>query len=159
MTKPSDLSRHQAYEASALELRALLEGENDRIARMATIVSVLFRVVPGVSFVGFYRLTEPNLLVVGPYQGPPACLRITFDRGVCGAAARERRAQLVPDVHAFPGHIACDAAARSELVVPILDRAGALLGVLDLDSHEPAAFDELDQAWLEGMMRELFAEV
>lgn len=158
MTPSSDLSRHQAYEECAVELRALLEGENDRIARMATIASVLFRVVPRTSFVGFYRVTEPGLLVVGPFQGPPACLRISFDRGVCGAAARERRAQLVPDVHAFHGHIACDAEARSELVVPIFDRAEELLGVLDLDSHELAAFDELDQEWLEGMMRELFAE-
>lgn len=159
MTRLNDPARHATYDECAVELRALLEGETDLIARMATTASVLFRRVPRVSFVGFYRVTEPGLLLVGPFQGPPACLRITFDRGVCGAAARERRAQLVPDVHAFPGHIACDALSRSELVVPIIDGAGELLGVLDLDSHEPAAFDALDQERIEALVRELFATV
>jgi GAF domain-containing protein len=93
----------------------------------------------------------PGLLRVGPYQGPLGCLEISFDRGVCGAAARERRSQLVPDVDTFPGHIACDAAARSEVVVPVDDAAGELAAVLDVDSHQPAAFDEEDRAGLEGV--------
>lgn len=151
-----ETSRRLAYDECFDELRALLEGEDDLIARMATVTSVLFRRVPRVSFVGFYRVTQPELLIVGPYQGPPACLRIRFDRGVCGAAARERRSQLVPHVHAFPGHIACDALSRSELVVPVIDAENRLLGVLDLDSHEPAAFDALDQERLEDLVRELF---
>ncbi len=91
----------------------------------------------------------PRLLRVGPYQGPLGCLEIPFDRGVCGAAARERAPQVVPDVHAFPGHIACDAAARSEIVVPVFDPRGELIAVLDLDSHQPAAFDETDREGLE----------
>ena len=151
-----DAARHLAYDECLAELRALLDGEDDVIARMATTASVLFQRVPRVSFVGFYRVTRPGLLVVGPYQGPPACLRITFDRGVCGAAAKERRALLVPDVHAFPSHIACDALSRSELVVPVIDSTGTLLGVLDLDSHELAAFDALDQARIEAIVKELF---
>jgi GAF domain-containing protein len=99
----------------------------------------------------------PGLLRVGPYQGPIGCLEIPFERGVCGAAARERRTQVVADVHAFPGHIACDAGARSEIVVPIVDRRGELVAVLDLDSHQPAAFDETDREGLEAVAR-LLAE-
>jgi GAF domain-containing protein len=108
--------------------------------------------VPGTSFAGFYRVVAPGLLRIGPYQGPLGCLEIAFDRGVCGAAARERRAQLVADVHAFPGHIACDEGARSELVVPAFDARGELAAVLDLDSHAPANFDDADRAGLERLV-------
>src|SRR6185295_3786786 len=124
---------------------------------MSTCAAVLHQKLAYASWTGFYRVVAPGLLRVGPYQGPLGCLEIPFDRGVCGAAARERRPQLVGDVHAFPGHIACDAAARSEVVVPVLDRHGELVAVLDLDSHEPAAFDEIDRHGLEAAAR-LLAE-
>ncbi|MCA9727042.1 MAG: GAF domain-containing protein [Candidatus Eisenbacteria bacterium] len=140
------------------ELHALLADEPDVIARMASVAAVLYHHLPRVSFCGFYRVMTPGVLVVGPYQGPVGCLRITFDRGVCGAAARTRTAQLVPDIHAFPGHIACDPLARAELVVPVLDAAGELLAVLDLDSHTPDAFDEADRDALTRLMQEVFAD-
>ncbi len=138
-----------AYSAARREIDALLEGLEDPIAAMASAACVLKQRLPLASWVGFYRVVAPELLRVGPYQGPVGCLEIPFDRGVCGAAARERRTQLVPDVHAFPGHIACDAAARSEIVVPIFDPDGELAAVLDVDSHQPAAFDEEDRRGLE----------
>ncbi len=119
------------------------------VARMATLSSVLKRHLPYASWAGFYRVVAHEMLAVGPYQGEVGCLRIPFGRGVCGAAARTMTAQIVADVHAFPGHIACDASARSEIVVPVRDRAGELLGVLDLDSREPSAFDETDREHLE----------
>lgn len=146
----NESQRKTNYREAASELAALLEGIRDPICAMATCASVLQGRLPRASWVGFYRVVAPELLRVGPYQGPIGCLEIPFSRGVCGAAARERRAQLVPDVHAFPGHIACDDAARSEVVLPVFDPAGDLIAVLDLDSHEPAAFDEID---LEGLER------
>lgn len=153
-----ELPKSFLYQEIRLALHALLEGESDPIARMASAAAVLYRALsPRASFVGFYRVVEPGLLVIGPYQGPVACLRIPFDRGVCGAAARQREPILVPDVHAFPGHIACDAGARSELVVPVFDPSGNLLAVLDLDSHEPAAFDSEDQTEVVRLMAEVFA--
>lgn len=153
---PDLAERTRRLAEARAESRALLEGETDEIARMATIAAVLYEKLPYASFVGFYRVTEPELLVVGPFQGPAACLRIPFQRGVCGAAAREGRAQLVPDVHAFPGHIACDASSRSELVLPCWNESGALIGVLDLDSHAPDAFTALDQSELEGLLTDSF---
>ncbi len=137
------------YEAASSEAVALLRGETDVIARMSTICSILKRCIPTASWVGFYRVLAPKMLAVGPYQGEVGCLRIPFDRGVCGAAARTGAPQIIADVHAFPGHIACDASTRSEIVVPVFDRAGVLIAVLDLDSREPAAFDEVDRAHLE----------
>ena len=131
------------------ELESLLDGLDDPIAVMATVASVIHENLAYSSWTGFYRVVAPELLRIGPYQGALGCLEIPFDRGVCGAAARERRSQLVPDVEAFPGHIACDAAARSEVVVPILSPAGELVAVLDLDSHQAAAFTEEDVAGLE----------
>ena len=131
--------------------------DGDPVALMASAACLVYEAVPYASWAGFYRVVAPRLLRVGPYQGPLGCLEIPFDRGVCGAAARERRPQLVEDVHAFPDHIACDAAARSEVVVPVLDRSGELVAVLDLDSHEPAAFDEIDRNGLEAAAR-LLAE-
>ncbi len=130
-------------------IAAVLADESDLIARMATAASLLFEEMPHASFVGFYRAHPGETLVIGPYQGPLACLRIPFGRGVCGTAATEGRSILVPDVHAFPGHIACDSRSRSELVIPVRDPAGALIAVLDLDSHLPAAFDEIDRTEIE----------
>ncbi|HEV8241078.1 MAG TPA: GAF domain-containing protein [Thermoanaerobaculia bacterium] len=127
----------------------------DPVALMASAACLVHEAVPYASWTGFYRVVAPRLLRVGPYQGPLGCLEIPFDRGVCGAAARERRTQLVDDVNAFPGHIACDAAARSEIVVPVLDRSGELVAVLDVDSREPAAFDAIDRTGLEQVARQL----
>jgi GAF domain-containing protein len=141
--------KQELYREVCSVLRSVLEGLQDPIAAMASCACVLHERLPRSSWTGFYRVVAPGLLRVGPYQGPLGCLEIPFDRGVCGAAARERKTQLVPDVLAFPGHIACDAAARSEIVVPVLDPGGELVAVLDLDSHEPAAFDEIDRAGLE----------
>lgn len=139
----------ELYREVSRELDAVLEGMEDPITAMATCACLLHHRLPLASWTGFYRVVGPRLLRVGPYQGPLGCLEIPFDRGVCGAAARERKTQVVADVHAFPGHIACDGAARSEIVVPVFDPAGELIAVLDVDSHEPAAFDETDREGLE----------
>lgn len=143
------------YDALAGELEAVLAGIDDPVCAMATIACLLKQTLPQASWVGFYRVVAPRLLRVGPYQGPLGCLEIAFDRGVCGAAAREERTQLVADVHAFPGHIACDASARSELVLPVFDPDGRLVAVLDLDSREPAAFTEADANGLESLLARL----
>jgi GAF domain-containing protein len=142
-------TREYAYRRMLAEIDSVLDGLNDPVAAMATVASVVHGNLAYSSWTGFYRVVEPGLLRIGPYQGPMGCLEIPFDRGVCGAAARERRSQLVADVHAFPGHIACDAAARSEVVVPVLSPAGELVALLDLDSHDPAAFTDEDVAGLE----------
>jgi len=128
--------------ASALE--ALIAGEPDPIANMANASAVIFETLPDVNWVGFYRNVNQEL-VLGPFQGRPACIRMTFDQGVCGAAAKTREVQRVQDVNAFPGHIACDSASRSEIVVPLI-REGKLLGVLDIDSPKTARFTEEDEA-------------
>jgi GAF domain-containing protein len=141
--------RRDTYRQILAEIDSLLEGLDDPVTAMASAASVIHSHLPYASWTGFYRVVAPELLRVGPYQGPVGCLEIPFGRGVCGAAARERRSQLVPDVHAFPGHIACDAAARSEVVVPVVTPAGELVAVLDIDSHEPAAFSEEDVQGLE----------
>ena len=146
-------TKRAGYEALERDLEAVLEGLDDPVAVMATAACLVHHHIEAASFTGFYRVVAPELLRVGPYQGPMACLEIAFDRGVCGAAARERRSQLVADVDAFPGHIACDAAARSEVVVPVFDRHGELTAVLDVDSHQPAAFDREDQDGLEAVAR------
>jgi GAF domain-containing protein len=141
--------KEELYRDISAELNAVLAGLEDPIAAMASCACILKERLPSASWVGFYRVVAPGLLRVGPYQGPLGCLEISFDRGVCGAAARERATQLVADVEAFPGHIACDSAARSEIVVPVFDPGGELIAVLDLDSHAPAAFDATDQEGLE----------
>ena len=141
--------KRELYREISGELRAVLDGLADPIAAMASSACILHEKIPYSSWTGFYRVVAPGLMRVGPYQGPLGCLEIPFDRGVCGAAARERRTQVVPDVHAFPGHIACDSATRSEIVVPVHDLEDRLVAVLDLDSHEPAAFDEIDREELE----------
>jgi L-methionine (R)-S-oxide reductase len=156
---PHETPRPELYAQLTADLEATLDGIDDAVASMATVACLVFERVPGVSFAGFYRRVAPDLLRIGPYQGPLGCLEIPFSRGVCGAAAREASTQLVPDVHAFPGHIACDARARSEIVVPVLDARGEVAAVLDLDSHLPANFDERDRAGLEGMIRALSARL
>lgn len=142
-------SRVETYRRMLAEIDSLLAGMNDPVAAMATTASLVHGNLPYASWTGFYRVVAPGRLRIGPYQGPVGCLELSFERGVCGAAARELRSQLVPDVHAFPGHVACDAAARSEVVVPVITPAGDLVAVLDLDSHEAAAFTEEDVAGLE----------
>jgi GAF domain-containing protein len=151
----TDETKKAIYHEALRELDAVLEGVDDPITAMATCSSVLHQRLPYASWTGFYRVVAPRLLRVGPYQGPLGCLEIPFDRGVCGAAARERTAQVVPDVHAFPGHIACDAAARSEIVIPIYDARGDLVAVLDIDSHQPGSFDDDDRLGLERIAERL----
>ena len=129
--------------ASALE--GLIAGEPDPIANMANAAALIFEAVPGLNWAGFYRAIDGEL-VLGPFQGRAACIRIPFGKGVCGTAAATLAVQRVDDVHAFPGHIACDAASVSELVVPIIGRDGKLIAVLDLDSPAPARFDAEDEA-------------
>lgn len=128
---------------------ALTEGETDGIANMANIAALCAEFMDDLNWAGFYRMVDSEL-VLGPFIGRPACIRIPLDRGVCGAAAREATSQLVEDVHAFPGHIACDAASRSELVVPVI-RDGAVIAVLDFDSPSPARFDGEDQRGIEAL--------
>jgi len=140
-------SKPEQYAALALEARALFDGETDAIANAANLAALVYHALPDLNWVGFYFF-DGEELVVGPFQGLPACVRIALDRGVCGAAARTGKTQRVDDVHAFPGHIACDAASRSELVVPLF-RDGQLFGVFDLDSPELARFDADDQRGLE----------
>jgi L-methionine (R)-S-oxide reductase len=141
--KPRDYAR------LVQELTALLAGGHDCVANAANTAALLFDALPEVNWAGFYFLKEGEL-VVGPFQGKPACVRIALGRGVCGTAAAGRRTLLVPDVHEFPGHIACDAASRSEVVVPLL-RGATLIGVLDLDSPRPGRFDADDARGLEAV--------
>lgn len=136
---------------------ALTEGEDDPVALMATVACELFHSDPRFDWVGFYRVTEPDMLKIGPYQGGHGCLQIPFSRGVCGAAARSGTTQLVDDVDAFPGHIACATSTRSEIVVPVHDSSGTLIGVLDIDSDQPAAFNKNDRDMLETLMKQVFA--
>jgi L-methionine (R)-S-oxide reductase len=147
------------YEAAAPEILAVVAGERDAVARMATVASMLAAAFEGVSWCGFYRVdpAKDQELVIGPYQGPLGCLRIAFGRGVCGAAAARRETVIVEDVHAFPDHIACDATAQSEIVVPVFDAAGVLFAVLDVDSRETATFDEADAEHLRALIDAVFA--
>lgn len=140
-------SKVEFYRELSTQLEALLAGESDPIANAANTSALLFQLMPELNWAGFYLLRGDEL-VLGPFQGKPACVRIPVGRGVCGAAVERRRSVLVEDVHAFPGHIACDADSRSELVVPLL-REGKVLGVIDLDSPVPARFDADDQAGIE----------
>lgn len=144
-------SKAEQYAGLADQARALLAGESDRIANAANLAALVYHALPALNWVGFYFF-DGRELVVGPFQGQPACVRIPLGRGVCGAAARSGQTQRVDDVHAVPDHIACDAASRSELVVPLF-RQGALLGVFDLDSPDPGRFDVEDQRGLEEIAR------
>jgi L-methionine (R)-S-oxide reductase len=145
-------TKEERYRAVREQLSAVLAGEDDLLAAMTSVVCLLHNALPYYYWTGFYRRVGAAELLVGPYQGTLGCLRIPFERGVCGAAAREGRTQLVADVHAFPGHIACDAASASEIVVPVFDAAGELIAVLDVDSSIPAAFDEIDAEHLEAVV-------
>ena len=138
-------------------LAALLAGEYDLIANLANTSALLFTTLLQLNWAGFYLLNSPKELVLGPFQGKPACVRIALGRGVCGTAAAERRAVLVPNVHEFPGHIACDSASNSEIVLPLIRANGELLGVLDLDSPVLERFDVIDQQGLEQIVRTLLA--
>ncbi|MCL6713378.1 GAF domain-containing protein [Pseudomonas sp. R2.Fl] len=140
-------SKPEQYAQLAAQARALLSGESDRIANAANLSALVYHALPDLNWAGFY-FHDGTELVVGPFQGLPACVRIALDKGVCGAAARTRQTQRVEDVEAFPGHIACDSASRSELVVPLV-KNDRLIGVLDLDSPRLARFDEEDQRGLE----------
>ena len=156
LTLPDDKAAR--YATVAQEIASVLDGEPNRTARMATIASMLAASFDHFFWTGFY-VVDPERereLVVGPYQGTLGCLRIAYGRGVCGAAAATGQTQLVPDVHAFPGHIACDGRSASEVVVPVFDAAGELIAVLDVDATEPAAFDEVDAEWLEVILRNSF---
>lgn len=143
----------ELYRDLLVALDALTADEPDAIANMANVAALVWEYLPDLNWAGFYRNVGDEL-VLGPFQGKAACIRISFGKGVCGAAAATREAQLVADVHAFPGHIACDAASRSELVVPIV-HDGRLIGVLDLDSPLPARFDATDQAGCEALVARL----
>ena len=138
-------------------LAALCHGEQDVIALMASIACEVIHADDRFDWVGFYRVVGDDLLKIGPYQGGHGCLTIPFGKGVCGAAARSRQTQLVPDVDAFPGHIACAASTRSELVVPVFDAAQNLIAVFDIDSDLPDAFSPADAEAMEGLMRRLFS--
>jgi len=144
-------AKEEAYHLAAQRLESILEGESHPIAKMATINSVLRDAFPSYFWTGFY-LADQGGLVVGPYQGTLGCLRIALGRGVCGAAAETRRTQIVPDVHRFPGHIACDSRSRSEIVAPVFNEAGELIAVFDVDSTEEAAFDGVDAKHLENIL-------
>jgi len=144
-------TKAEFYQELRSQLTSLLEGEPDAIANAANTAALLYHSMPDVNWVGFY-LFKSNELVLGPFQGKPACVRIPLGKGVCGTAAERRQSIVVPDVNAFPGHIACDSASRSELVVPLV-RHGALVGVLDLDSPMLGRFDETDRAGCESLVR------
>jgi len=150
-------SKAAGYAQLDASLAALLAGEHDLIANLANTSALLFTSLPQLNWAGFYLLNSPKELVLGPFQGKPACVRIALGRGVCGTAAAERRTVLVPNVHEFPGHIACDSASNSEIVLPLIRANGELLGVLDLDSPVLERFDAIDQQGLEQIVRTLLA--
>ena len=145
----SAVPKPQRYAELAAQMRALLDGEHDRIANAANFSALVWQAVPDINWAGFY-FHDGAELVLGPFQGKPACVRIALQRGVCGAAATTRQTQVVPDVHAFPGHIACDAASRSEIVVPLV-RDGELIGVWDVDSPIVGRFDEVDRQGMQAL--------
>jgi len=156
--RPAD--KAERYAEVEAEILAVLDGETNLTARMATVASMLNDAFPAFFWTGFYAVDplKAEELVVGPYQGTLGCLRIPFARGVCGAAARTRQTQVVEDVHAFPGHIACDARSASEIVVPVLDSKGELIAVLDVDATEVSAFDAVDAQALEQLLHKVFSQ-
>lgn len=152
-------AKAERYATVAEEIASVLDGEPNLTARMATVASMLAASFDTFFWTGFY-VVDPDKdreLVVGPYQGTLGCLRIAYGRGVCGAAAETGQTQLVPDVHAFPGHIACDGRSASEVVVPVFDGQGRLIAVFDVDATEVAAFDEVDAKWLEAILKATFS--
>ena len=145
-------SKPALYRELAAQARALLEGETDPIANAANLCSLIWHTLPQLNWAGFYLL-KGDELVVGPFQGKPACVRIALGKGVCGTAAASRETQVVEDVERFPGHIACDIASRSEIVVPLIGADGHLIGVFDVDSPRLARFDSEDRAGMEALAR------
>jgi len=143
-------SKHELYESLVTQVRSLVEGERDFIANAANFASLLYHSLPDLNWAGFYLLKDKEL-VLGPFQGKPACVRLTIGKGVCGVAASQRETIIVANVHEFPGHIACDSASNSEIVVPLV-KEGRLLGVLDLDSPQFGRFDEEDAEGLNGLV-------
>ncbi len=145
------------YDLLAKTIAALTDGEDDIIALMATLACEVHHSDDRFDWTGFYRVVAPELMKIGPYQGGHGCLVIPFSRGVCGAAARSGEVQLVADVEAFEGHIACASSTRSEIVLPVWDKAGTLIAVFDIDSDQPDAFDDADAAALAGILQSVFA--
>ena len=150
--------KHVDYPLLAQTVAALTEGETDTVALMATLACEVHHADDRFDWTGFYRVTAPELLKIGPYQGGHGCLVIPFSRGVCGAAARTGQVQLVSDVDAFPGHIACASSTRSEIVLPVRTGAGVLLGVFDIDSDQPDAFTQADADALTAILDATFAQ-
>ena len=146
------------YAGATREILAITHGETDAVSLMATLACEIHHRHPKSDWTGFYRVVAPELLKIGPYQGGHGCLVIPFSRGVCGACARTGGVQNVPDVDAFPGHIACSSSTRSELVLPVRNGKGDLLGVLDLDSNTAAAFTKADEDWLTPLLAEVFRD-
>ncbi|MEM1233029.1 MAG: GAF domain-containing protein [Pseudomonadota bacterium] len=145
------------YSDLAARVAALTMGETDHVALMATIACEVHHADARFDWTGFYRVVAPGLLKIGPYQGGHGCLVIPFSRGVCGAAAREEVAQIVPDVHAFPGHIACASSTKSEIVLPVFDFTRRLIAVFDIDSDQPDAFSNADAVGLQAILDDTFA--
>src|SRR5689334_22058982 len=156
-TPAPTLPKPEVYVDLASQLKGLLAGETDLIANVANTAAVIYHGLPDLNWAGFYLMKDGEL-VLGPFQGKPACIRIAVGKGVCGTAAATRETQVVADVHAFPGHIACDAASRSELVVPLIV-GGAVIGVLDLDSPLPGRFDDADRTGCEALAQVLLETV
>jgi L-methionine (R)-S-oxide reductase len=155
----TQISKAEHYREVAREIASVIEGEPNLTARMATVSNILHHAFDHYFWTGFYLVDpeKPDELVIGPYQGSLGCLRIPFGKGVCGAAATTLETQLVADVHAFPGHIACDARSESEIVVPVLDGSGKLIAVFDVDSDQKAMFDETDREGLEAILKQSFS--
>ena len=149
---------HVNYTDLAATIKALTEGETDTVSLMATVTCEVHHSDDRFDWTGFYRVTAPELLKIGPYQGGHGCLVIPFSRGVCGAAARTGQVQLVADVEAFPGHIACSSSTRSEIVLPVFNANGKLLGVFDIDSDQPDAFTEADATALGAILTDVFRD-
>ncbi len=147
------------YSALGARISSLTEGETDEVALMATLACEIHHSDSRFDWTGFYRVAAPELLKIGPYQGGHGCLTIPFSRGICGAAARSGKTQLVPDVHAFPEHIACASSTRSELVIPVFGARERLIGVLDIDSDQPDAFTAGDATALEGILASVFGAI
>lgn len=154
--KPLDGTKSETYPQIIEQVQALIHDETDFLANMANTSSLLYHLLPEVNWVGFYLYREEQL-ILGPFHGKPACVRIAIGKGVCGTAAERKETVIVPDVHQFPGHIACDAASQSEIVVPMI-KDGRLIGVLDIDSPIKNRFDETDQTYLEKIVEILCSQ-
>jgi GAF domain-containing protein len=153
------MTKKERYAEVAREIAAVLDGERNLVARMATVSNILHHAFDHYFWTGFYLVDpeKPDELVIGPYQGTLGCLRIPFSKGVCGACASARETIIVPDVHEFPGHIACDSRSESEIVAPVFDRSGRLIAVFDIDSDRKGQFDDDDKAGIEAILAASFA--